>query len=67
VTTKTTIFYDVTPCSLVKCNVVSEEHTTCLLALLSAFLQATCLAYSSTLKMEAVCSSEQSVNLYPTT
>jgi hypothetical protein len=63
-----TIIWNVMPCNLVKFNDVSEEHAasifrdeeydnTCLLL-------ATCLAYSSTLKMQTVCSSETSVNFY---
>jgi hypothetical protein len=36
-------------------------------SLSACFMLVSCLAYSSTLKMEATCSSEMSVGFYPTT
>jgi hypothetical protein len=52
---KSFIFWDITPCSPLKVDYVREEH----FALLAAcFMLVSCLAYSSTLKMEAICSSK---------
>jgi hypothetical protein len=48
---KSAIFWDVTPCGLLG----------------ACILLVTCLVYSSTLKMEAVCSSETLVTFYQTT
>jgi hypothetical protein len=51
---KSSIFWDITPWSPLKVTDVSEEHNTCFTLVCS-------LAYSSTLKMEATCSSKTSV------
>jgi hypothetical protein len=52
---KSIIFWDVTPCSLLRCNLA-----TCLLAGLAEIS-------SSTLKMETICSSETSITSQQTT
>jgi hypothetical protein len=58
--TKGIEYWDVMPYSLVEAD-ISVEHTAfCKLA--TCFQLVLCLAYSLTLKMEAVCSSETSVN-----
>jgi hypothetical protein len=54
---KSTIFWDIMPCSPLKVN---RE-------LPPAFTLVSCLAYSSTLKVEAICSSETSVRFQRTT
>jgi hypothetical protein len=76
---KSTIFWDIMPCSLLKVNrrfgrtyrlhlqgrrirQAREE-----LCLPYAFTVLSCSAYSSTLKMEAICSSETSVGFQRTT
>jgi hypothetical protein len=51
---KSTIFWDITPCSLLLC-------------LPPAFMLVSCMAYSSTLKIEVICSSETSVDFQRTT
>jgi hypothetical protein len=52
---KSTIIWDITPCSPLKISDFSEEHITSIITLVS------CLTYSA-LKMEVVCSSETSVD-----
>jgi hypothetical protein len=79
---KSTIFRDVTPCSMTKrlpmfrCNVLSpssesndkpnrqpvRNNKKARALLVACFMLVSCLAYSSTLKMEVTCSSESSVD-----
>jgi hypothetical protein len=65
------VFCDITPCSLLKVN--RRFGGTCRLYLLQSyrlaacFMLVSCSAYSSTLKMEATCSSETSVDFRRTT
>jgi hypothetical protein len=68
---KSSVFWDVTPCSPLKVKLIkqwAEQETE--LCLPTAFTHS-CSDYSSTLKMEAICSSEMSVDstdytaLYP--
>jgi hypothetical protein len=54
---KSSILWDITPCRPLKVNV---RQATC-------FTLVSCLAYSSTVKMEAKCSSETSVDIQRTT
>jgi hypothetical protein len=56
---ESSIFWDITPCSPLKVRAR--------LCLPPAFTPVSCLAYSSTLKMEAKCSSETSVDFQRTT
>jgi hypothetical protein len=58
VVVKSSVFWDMTPCSLLKGN-------RCLLAI--CFMLISCLVYSSALKMEATCSSEASTEFQRTT
>jgi hypothetical protein len=58
------IFWDITPCSPMK---VGRSFGRCLKMLAARFTMDSCLAYSSTLKMEATCSSEMSVAFQRTT
>jgi hypothetical protein len=53
---KSTIFWDIMPCSLLKVNLSPL-----------AFTLVSCSAYSSTLKMEAICCSKMSVDFQWTT
>jgi hypothetical protein len=67
---KSSVFWDIMPCSLLKVNYILEENVTfifriCLLA--ACFMLIACLAYSSTLKMEATCSSKTLVDSQWTT
>jgi hypothetical protein len=75
---KSTIFWDMTPCSLQSFNDVSEEHIASIFGVkeissakpaskqvASKALLVSCSAYSSTLKMEAIFSSEDDTVLYP--
>jgi hypothetical protein len=66
-----TIFWDITPCSPLKVNPRSEEHRLHLqgrkISLPPAFTLVSCSAYSSTLKIEAICFSETSVDFQRTT
>jgi hypothetical protein len=55
---KSSVYWDITPCSPLKVN---------RLCVPPAFTLDSCSAYSSTLKMESICSSETSVDLPPTT
>jgi hypothetical protein len=79
---KSSVFWNVTPCSWVEVHIdVSEEHTSSIFKVKEQakqvaykkwsayhiFFLITCLAYSSTLKIEAVRSSETSVSFYRTT
>jgi hypothetical protein len=58
---KSTIFWNMTPCSLLICNrPASKQMARCLLA-------GSCWIISSTLNMEAICSSETSVATHQTT
>jgi hypothetical protein len=56
VTVNNTVFWDVILCSLVEVADISEEHA-------ASVFRVEVLPYA-TLKMEAVCLSETSVNLY---
>jgi hypothetical protein len=75
------VFWDIMPCSLVKAH-VSEEHRLRLQhrsisqagtqhevgsKLAACFMLVSCLTYSSTLKMDAICSSETCVEFHRTT
>jgi hypothetical protein len=53
---KSSIFWDVSPCSPLKVNRRFGEHVASIFRVSSG----SCLAYSSTLKVEATCSSETS-------
>jgi hypothetical protein len=68
---KSTIFWDITPCSPLKVN-RRFGGIYCLnlhrrIALLASCFLVSCLAYSSTLEMEASCSSEMSVDFQRST
>jgi hypothetical protein len=75
---KSTIFWDITPCSPLKVN-RRFGGTYCLhlqgrrisrarrLCLSPAYTLVSCAAYSTTLKMDAICSSETSVDFQRTT
>jgi hypothetical protein len=57
---KIILFWDITSCSPLKVN--RRFEGTCRLCLPPAFTLVYCSAYPSTLKMEAICSSETSVD-----
>jgi hypothetical protein len=66
---KSSIFLDITQCTLLKVNDGSEEEVPSIFRvrireertlLTTCFMLVSCLAYSSTLKMEATCSSDMS-------
>jgi hypothetical protein len=61
---KSSIFWDITPCSPLNVN---RHFGGTYRLLTTSFTLVTCLAYSSTLKMEATCSSETSVDIRLTT
>jgi hypothetical protein len=63
---KTTIFWDITPCSPLRIN-RHFGRTYCLHLLASCSHAGPCSAYFLTLKMEAICSSERSVDSRRTT
>jgi hypothetical protein len=74
VVTKSTIFRKITPCSPLKVNRRFggtyrrwQAEQSARLCLPPVFTLVSCLAYSSTLKMEAKCSSETSVEFQRTT
>jgi hypothetical protein len=61
---KSIIFWDIMPCSPLRVNDVSEEHIASIFRVEkkpSDFTLVFCSAHFSTLKMEAICSSETSV------
>jgi hypothetical protein len=72
VAVKSTIFWDITPCSTLKVNrrfgatyrlhLQGRRISRAELCLPAAFLLVSCSSYSSTLKMEAICSSVTSVD-----
>jgi hypothetical protein len=68
---KSSIFWDIKPCKLVKFNPILEKHMTSIFmaeALLAVcFMLLSCLAYSLTLKMVAICSPETFVDFHQTT
>jgi hypothetical protein len=61
---KSTIFWDITPCCPLKVN---RRFGGTYRLFSACFHAGSCSAYSSTLKMEAICSSETSVEFQPTT
>jgi hypothetical protein len=66
---KNSIFWDITPCSLLKfiqyfggiCGLHLKGWRLRVALLAACFMLVSCLAYSSTLKMAAICSNETSV------
>jgi hypothetical protein len=73
---KSTIFWDITPCSLLKVNRrfggtyrlhLQGRRTSRASNLPPAFTLVSCSVHSSTLKMEAICSSETSIDFQRTT
>jgi hypothetical protein len=79
---KTSVFWDITPCCPVKVNDVSEEHVTFIFrveeeakeetsmkhsASYACFVLCSSFDHSFTLKVEAVCSSETSIDFHRTT
>jgi hypothetical protein len=58
------VFWDIKPFSPLKIN--RRFGLTCCKALAACFMMVSCLAYSSTLNMEAICSSEKSVDFQRT-
>jgi hypothetical protein len=64
---KSNIFWDITPCSPLQVNRhFGGTYRLHLFCLPSAFTLVSCSAYSSTLKIEAICSSETSVHFHRT-
>jgi hypothetical protein len=61
---KSLIFWDITPCSLLKVN---RRFGGSRAKLGNFFALVSCFVYSSTFKMEAICSSETSVDFKRTT
>jgi hypothetical protein len=69
------VFGDVTPCSPARINqrlggpyrLYLQETSKKQARIAACFLLVSCLAYSSTLKMEAICSSEMLIGFYRTT
>jgi hypothetical protein len=65
-----TIFWDITPCSLLKVNRCFGGPYRLYLqgrSLPPAFILVSCSTYTSTLKIEAICSNETSVEFQRTT
>jgi hypothetical protein len=63
-----TVFWDIMPCSLLKVNQrFGGIYRLQVASLPPAFTPVSCLAYFSTLKIQAICSSEMSVDFQWTT
>jgi hypothetical protein len=61
---KSLLFWDITPCSRCKSTDISEEHIVSIFKVLltACLMPVSCLAYSSTMKMEVTCSTGTSVD-----